>query len=73
MPYVRTGDLHIAVYDHAAMQMYVATARPDGGTGELYAYQRQFTRLDMSKLFAEAPPVIGDLQQRRRADGHGNA
>ena len=55
------------------MQMYVATARPDGGTGELYAYQRQFTRLDMSKLFAEAPPVIGDLQQRRRADGHGNA
>ena len=39
-----------------AMHMYVATARPDGGSGPLYAYQRQFTRLDMANLFAEAQP-----------------
>jgi len=54
--YVSTGDLHIAVYDHAAMRMYIATARPDGGSGPPYAYQRQFTMLDMAALFAEQPP-----------------
>jgi isopenicillin-N N-acyltransferase-like protein len=55
--YVGTGDLHIAVYDHAARLMYVATARPDGGAGPVNAYQRQFTRLDMAALFAEKPPA----------------
>jgi hypothetical protein len=56
--YVRTGNLHIAVYDHAAMSMFVATARPDGGAGPLNAYERQFTKLDMSSLFAETRPSI---------------
>ena len=51
--YVSTGDVHIAVYDHARMQMYVATARPDGAAGPLPAYQRQFTRLNMAALFSE--------------------
>jgi isopenicillin-N N-acyltransferase like protein len=55
-PFVGTGDVHTVVYDHAAMRMYVATARPDGGAGPLPAYQRQFTSLDMEKLFAEQPP-----------------
>jgi len=55
--YVSTGNLHIAVYDHSAMHMYVATARPDGRTGPLYAYQRQFVRLDMRSLFGELPPA----------------
>ena len=54
--YVRTGDVHIAVYDHSAMAMYVATARPDGSSGPLEAYQRQFTKLDMAALFAEPRP-----------------
>ena len=54
--YVGTGNLHVAVYEPAAMRMYVATARPDGASGPLYAYQRQFTQLDMARLFAEPPP-----------------
>ena len=46
------------IYDHSAMRMYVATARPDGGAGPLPAYQRQFTSLDMTALFAEPPPTM---------------
>ena len=55
--YVGTGDVHIAIYEHASMHMYVATARPDGAPGPLEAYKRQFTRLDMDVLFAEQPPA----------------
>ena len=56
MSYVGTGDVQTVLYDHHAMRMYVATARPDGGAGPLPAYQRQFTSLDMASLFAEKPP-----------------
>jgi len=55
--YVGTGDLHVAIYDHATLTMYVATARPDGGAGPLEAYRRQFTALNMSAIFAEPPPA----------------
>ena len=58
VPYVSTGDVHIAIYDHAKMHMYVATARKDGASGPLVAYQRAFTRLDMTALFAERPPAL---------------
>lgn len=58
MPYVGTGDLHSVVYDHAAMLMYVATARPDGGSGPLPAYLRAFTRLDMRAIFDTPAPTI---------------
>lgn len=51
--YVTTGDLHIAIYDHSAMKMYIATAKREGAKGPLQAYQRQFTELDMAALFAE--------------------
>ena len=54
--YVRTGDLHVAVYDHEAQDVYVATARPTGADGPLPAYQRQFTRIRLPALFAEPPP-----------------
>ena len=56
MSYVGTGDVQTVLYDHHAMRMYVATARPDGGAGPLPAYQRQFTSRDMASLFAEKPP-----------------
>ena len=55
--YVGTGDVHIAIYEHASMHMYVATARPEGAKGTLGAYGRQFTKLDMAALFAEPPPA----------------
>ena len=56
--YVGTGDLHIAIYDHSANLMYVATARPEGGAGDLEAYKRQFTELDMAAIFAEEAPEL---------------
>ena len=54
--YVTTGDLHIAIYDHSGMKMYVATAAAEWETGPLNAYQRQFVQLDMKALFAEPAP-----------------
>ena len=59
--YVSTGDVHVAVYDYAAMTMHVATARPDGSDGPLEAYKRQFTSLDMTALFAEKPPSLVEV------------
>ena len=59
--YVRTGDLHIAIYDYANDTMYVATARQDGGSGPLVAYQRQFTALDMAALWAVERPSAEEL------------
>ena len=56
VPYVQTGDLHIAIYDHDAMLMYIATAAPSGSTGPRNAYQRTFTKLDMTALFSEPAP-----------------
>eukprot|EP00698_Gefionella_okellyi_P020891 TRINITY_DN6653_c0_g1_i1.p1 TRINITY_DN6653_c0_g1~~TRINITY_DN6653_c0_g1_i1.p1 ORF type:complete len:440 (+),score=86.37 TRINITY_DN6653_c0_g1_i1:53-1321(+) len=52
----QTGNLHIAVYDYAKMHMYVAYASPGDGHGHnvTNAYDRQFTRLDMTAVFAEA-------------------
>lgn len=32
--------------------------RPTNGTGEHYAYQRAFTKLDLPSLFNEAPPSL---------------
>ena len=37
---VQTGDLHVAVYDLARGQLYVANARGDGETGAAMAYDR---------------------------------
>ncbi len=56
--YVQTGNLHIAIYDHANMFMHVATARSDGEGGELNAFQRQFMRLNMTHIFAEPRPTL---------------
>ena len=56
--YVGTGNLPVAIYDHAAELMYAATAAPDGASGPKYAYQRQFTRLDMAAIFSEEAPAF---------------
>eukprot|EP00658_Telonema_sp_P-2_P032909 TRINITY_DN24262_c0_g1_i1.p1 TRINITY_DN24262_c0_g1~~TRINITY_DN24262_c0_g1_i1.p1 ORF type:complete len:489 (+),score=146.71 TRINITY_DN24262_c0_g1_i1:90-1469(+) len=58
VPYVQTGDLHIAVYDHSAMTMYVATAAGDGESGPANAYQRQFIKLDLAAAFSEPAPAV---------------
>ena len=56
VPYVQTGNLHIAIYDHANMLMHIATARADGEEGPPYAFQRQFLRFNMTEVFAEPRP-----------------
>jgi len=49
----KTGDLHIAVYDHNHMIMYVANARSTKETGPLPAYNRQFVQFNMNALFSQ--------------------
>lgn len=49
----KTGDLHIAVYDHDNMKMYVANAKSTTESGPLPAYNRQFVYFDMNALFNE--------------------
>jgi len=56
VPYVRTGDLHIAIYDFAAMHMFVATAAAEWESGPMNAYQRQFVRIDLEAAFKEVAP-----------------
>lgn len=57
-PLAQTGDLHAAFFDAAGLVAYYANAQKTYATdGGLYAYQRQFTRLDMAALFATPPPA----------------
>ena len=51
---VKTGNLHIAVYDHKEFKMYVANASPDSVGSRAVsnnAYDQQFIQLDMPALF----------------------
>jgi hypothetical protein len=50
--YVKTGDLHVGVYDLTDNIMYVANARSTNGTGPLEAYKRQFVKVDLKVEFA---------------------
>eukprot|EP00357_Protocruzia_adherens_P017640 CAMPEP_0115003888 /NCGR_PEP_ID=MMETSP0216-20121206/18886_1 /TAXON_ID=223996 /ORGANISM="Protocruzia adherens, Strain Boccale" /LENGTH=438 /DNA_ID=CAMNT_0002369793 /DNA_START=35 /DNA_END=1351 /DNA_ORIENTATION=- len=50
---VETGDTHIAVYDMANNYMYVSSCSADN---TVMAYENQFLRLDMTKMFAEPHP-----------------
>jgi len=56
-PIVQTGNLHVAVYDYPTMTMFVSFAAGTNETGPLYAYDRQFTALNMNALFDEPAPV----------------
>lgn len=58
LPTVQTGDLHIAFYDLSDQLFYVSLMRKaDADESEPhYAYERQFTKLDMRNLFATKTP-----------------
>ena len=60
LPTVQTGDLHAAIYDVTASQVYVSFMRTGYADPNepLYAYERQFTHLDMKRIFAEPKPVV---------------
>lgn len=57
LPTVRTGNLQVAIYDLTDMLVWTANARADGEKGPLQAYERQFVKLDMNKLFSREKPT----------------
>jgi len=50
-----TGDTHAAIYDYTGNTMYVVIATPFVGGTFTPAYERQWTKFDMTKLFNEPP------------------
>ncbi len=59
LPTVQTGNLHAAVFDLTAQQVYLSFCRKttaDPSEPE-FAYQRQFSQLDMATLFNLAAPA----------------
>jgi hypothetical protein len=59
LPIVQTGDVHAAVYDLTAQQMYVSFYVTNSSSVPLpkNAYDRAFTQLDLNALFAEPAPT----------------
>jgi isopenicillin-N N-acyltransferase-like protein len=55
---VGSGDVHIGIYDLTAGDMWVSFASPSNTTKGVpdKAYQRQFAKFDLAKLFSEAHP-----------------
>lgn len=54
-PMGETGDLHAAIFDYQAGIAFFSNARKTYETsGSVYSYNRMFTRLNMTKLFAES-------------------
>lgn len=58
LPTVQTGDLHAVVYDLTDAKAHVSFMRTSTAdeSEPKYAYERQFTRLDMASLFAVEKP-----------------
>lgn len=61
LPIVQTGDVHAAVYDLTEQQIYVSFYATNASSVPTppNAYDRQFTQLNLTALFAEAPPTAG--------------
>jgi isopenicillin-N N-acyltransferase-like protein len=57
LPTVQTGNLHIAIYGLTESLLHLSLARKDGEDGPDLAYARQFTKLYMADIFAQAPPA----------------
>jgi len=60
LPALQTGNTHVAIYDLEANYMYYSSVGMQG-TENRNAYERPFTRLDMTRLFAEERPAESDL------------
>jgi isopenicillin-N N-acyltransferase-like protein len=58
LPTVQTGNLHIAVFDLTDSLAHVSFCRKSDmpASEPEYAYERQFTRLHMQDIFAQARP-----------------
>jgi isopenicillin-N N-acyltransferase-like protein len=60
LPTVQTGNLHIAVTDLTDSQFFVSFMRMTTASEDepFFAYERQFTQLDMPTLFAMPAPEV---------------
>lgn len=55
----QTGNMHIAIYDYAEMDIYLSICSPVPLSGPVeLAFDRPFAKLSLSALFAERTPVI---------------
>jgi hypothetical protein len=55
---VKTGDVHMAVYDLTDNILYLANGRGSKEQGPRSAYQRQFIKLDLNVEYARAYPSM---------------
>jgi len=51
-----SGDNHLAVYDLTQMLFWVSFAAPNGVTGSVNAFDRQFVKFNATKLLRETAP-----------------
>jgi hypothetical protein len=61
----QTGDQHIAVFDEAHGQMFIAVAQaanPSTNSSAVPAYNRPFLHFDLATLFNEPAPVIESVE-----------
>lgn len=52
----QSGSNHLAIYDLTKMDFYAAFAAPHASTGPINAYNRQFTKFNVTALFQEPMP-----------------
>eukprot|EP00003_Mantamonas_plastica_P022198 TRINITY_DN3728_c1_g1_i5.p1 TRINITY_DN3728_c1_g1~~TRINITY_DN3728_c1_g1_i5.p1 ORF type:complete len:503 (+),score=159.67 TRINITY_DN3728_c1_g1_i5:1773-3281(+) len=65
-----TGDCHVAIYNMAQGEIFVANSRRnDVTTGGAKAFQRQWIRYDMNKIFAEPKPTDADIAMSMKLHG----
>lgn len=54
----QTGNMHIAIYDYGAMDIYLSVCSPVSLTEQVVmAYDRPFAKLSLTQLFSEKAPV----------------
>ena len=54
-----TGDMHTVTFNYSAQVMFMSNARKSFATdGDLNAYNRQFSQVNMAALFAETAPSL---------------
>jgi len=65
LPTTQTGNLHIAVMDLTEQTMHVSFCRGEKAdpSEPHYAYERQFTRLNMKEMFAEQAPALDHVKK----------
>ncbi|CAF1338626.1 unnamed protein product [Adineta steineri] len=59
---VKTGDVHVAVYDLSENILYLANGGASGKQGPKQAYQRQFNKLDLKIEYDRKQPSIDVIE-----------